>query len=65
MTDAELKELVASAVARYNALSPEKKAAHDYEQRRSFVRGMCPFDTDYADWCARVDRILPPLGFKR
>lgn len=60
MTDQDLKELIAQAQARYDALSPEEKARHNYEQRRSFVRGMCPDNRDYEQWCAMVDRILPP-----
>jgi len=32
-----------------------------YEQRRSFVRGMCPSHRDYIEWCSAVDRLLPPL----
>lgn len=40
MTEQELKDLVAKAQARYDAMSPEEKRAHDEAQRRSFVRGM-------------------------
>lgn len=60
MTEAELQELIAGARARYDAMTPEQKAAHDYEQRRSFARGMCPDNRDYAEWCKVVDRVLPP-----
>jgi hypothetical protein len=38
--DAQLKE----AVAKYAALSPDEKAAHDKAQRESFVRGQCGWD---------------------
>ena len=60
MTDEELKPLIAAAERRYAALSPAAKAAHDHEQRRSFARGMCPFNRDYGEWCHRVDTILEP-----
>ena len=33
-----------------------------YEQRRSFVRGMCPSHRDYKEWCEAVDRLMPPLS---
>jgi hypothetical protein len=55
-----INEMIAAAKARYDALTPEQKAQHDHEQRRSFVRGMCPSAHDYAEWCKVVDRILPP-----
>jgi len=61
LNEAELKELVAKASAAYYALTPEQKAHHDYEQRRSFVRGMCPWHRPYKEWCVVVDRLLPPL----
>lgn len=35
-----LREMVKAAAARYEALSPEKKAEHDKAQRESWVRGM-------------------------
>lgn len=54
------QELVAKAEAAYQALSPEQKAHHDLSQRRSFLRGMCPGTTDYAEWCKVVDRVIPP-----
>lgn len=55
-----LANLIKQARAVYDALTPEQKAAHDYEQRRSFVRGMCPSKQDYNEWCKIVDQILPP-----
>ena len=60
MTEAELKELVAKAKSRYDAMSPAEKEWHDHEQRRSFVRGQCPDKRDYDDWCKTIDRLLPP-----
>ena len=60
MTEAELMELVAKAQRRYAAMTPEQQADHDYEQRRSFVRGQCPGKRDYAQWCKTVDKLLPP-----
>ena len=56
-----LDRKIKDAVAAYKALSPEEKARHDYEQRRSFVRGMCPSRMNYDEWCALVDKQLPPL----
>lgn len=58
---ADLMEMVREAQRKYEALSPEDKAAHDYEQRRSFVRGMCPGDKDINEWSKGVDRLLPPM----
>lgn len=52
---------IAAAMERYDRLSVEEKRNHDYEQRRSFVRGMCPSNRDYDLWCKTVDQILPPL----
>lgn len=60
MTD--LTGLIAEARARYDAMTPAEKATHDYEQRRSFVRGMCPGRYNYEKWCIAVDRLLPPMG---
>lgn len=42
MTEDELKKIVAKAQARYDAMTPEQKAAHDKAQRESFVRAMKP-----------------------
>lgn len=58
--DKNLTDLIARAVAAYEAMTSEQKADHDYEQRRSFIRGMCPWRRDYGDWCKVVDRVLPP-----
>jgi len=60
MTEVELKERIAAAQATYDAMTPEQKTNHDYAQRRSFVRGMCPGDRDFNEWCKVVDRLLPP-----
>ena len=43
--------------AKHHKMTPEEA----YAQRRSFVRGMCPSNRDYAEWCAAVDQHLPPL----
>lgn len=59
--NAALMKLVAEAKARYDALPPEEKAAHDYAQLRSFARGMCPDDQDFDEYCKAVDKILPPI----
>lgn len=59
-TDQTLIEQITKAVAAYKAMSPEDKMDHDYEQRRSFVRGQCPSNRNYIDWCGLVDEILPP-----
>lgn len=64
METTEFQKMVAEAMARYDALTPEQKAAHDYEQRRSFARGMCPFSRDYDEWCKVVDKVLPPRSCK-
>lgn len=54
-TDADLLAFIDSA--RNHVMTPNER----YEQRRSFLRGMCPSHRDYADWCAQVDKHLPPL----
>lgn len=36
----DISELLRRAVAAYEALSPEERAAHDRAQRESWVRGM-------------------------
>lgn len=36
-----------------------------YEQRRSFIRGMCPSNRDYKGWCETVDKMFPPLSDTR
>ena len=61
-TSDKLLKLIAEAKARYEALSPEEKATHDYAQRRSFVRGMCPDDQGFDEYCKAVDKILPPIS---
>lgn len=38
------------AKARYDAMSPEDKAAHDKAQRESFIRGMGPCEHGDYDW---------------
>lgn len=54
-TDADLLALIDRA--RNHVMTPNEQ----YEQRRSFLRGMCPSHRDYADWCAQVDKHVPPL----
>ena len=56
-----LIELLARSRADFDKLSPEEQAAHRYEQRRSFVRGMCPSRRNYDEWCREVDKLLPPI----
>ena len=63
MTEAELRELVNAAQARYDALMPTDRLRHDYMQRRSFVRGMCPEERNYEAWCDRVDETMPHEKF--
>lgn len=46
----ELKTLAKQAQARYNAMSPEDKVAHDKAQRESFIRGMGPCEHGDYDW---------------
>lgn len=59
MIEEKLKALIAKAQAAYEAMTPEQKADHDYAQRRSFVRGMCPNRMNFDEWCEHVDRLLP------
>jgi hypothetical protein len=58
-----IETLLRRAVAAYEALPPERKAALDYEQRRSFARGMCPSSRDFKRWCEEIDKLLPPIPF--
>lgn len=58
-SDPALEELV--AIARTYKMTPEEA----YEQRRSFVKGLCPSHRDYATWCQQVDEIMPPLSKAR
>lgn len=53
-TDPELLDLIKRA--KNHVMTP----AEIYEQRRSFTRGMCPSNRDYKEWCAQVDRLMPP-----
>lgn len=62
MAETDLLDRIQRAKAQYDAMTPAMKAAHDYEQRRSFVRGMCPDDQDFTQWCKIVDKMLPPGG---
>ncbi len=39
VSDGELQEMLAAAVAKYDAMSPEEKAGHDRAQAISFVYG--------------------------
>ena len=55
-TSPELLALIERA--KNHVMSPQEI----YEQRRSFTRGMCPSNRDYKEWCAAVDRLLPPLS---
>jgi hypothetical protein len=54
-TNPELLALIEKAKS--HVMTPEEI----HEQRRSFVRGMCPFSRDYSEWCKVVDRVIPPL----
>lgn len=56
----QIDQLIREARARYEALGPAQKEALNYEQCRSYVRGMCPSDRNYEDWCRIVDELLPP-----
>lgn len=62
MTEEELKRLIAEAQARYDALSPEQKAIHDRDQRRSFVRGMLPDEVPPEEVRRRVEAMLGKDG---
>lgn len=62
MTDERLRELADKAQAAYDAMTPSEKLRQDYEQRRSFMRGMCPWASDYETHCSNVDRIMPPAS---
>lgn len=50
----ELQALLEDARRRYDALSPEDRAAHDRAARESFARGMLPLPSKYQ----RGERII-------
>lgn len=60
--DDKLMRLIHEANARFEALSPEEQVNLLYEQKRSFVRGMCPSKRDLKEWSNMVDKLLPPRG---
>lgn len=62
MTEERLRELIALANAAYAAMTPSQKLRHDYEQRRSFAKGMCPWKRDFTEYCASIDKRMPPEG---
>lgn len=55
----DLKALADEAQKRYEALTPSQKLRHNYMQRRSFARGMCPSNRDFAEHCRSIDKLLP------
>ncbi len=59
MTEKELRALAAKAQAVYLAMTPSQRLRHDYMQRRSFARGMCPSNRDYAEYCRHIDKSMP------
>lgn len=48
--DEELRELLAQAQARFEAMTPEEKAAHRQAQRESFMRAFAPCEHGDYDW---------------
>ena len=47
---AELADLLAKAKARYEAMTPDEKAAEHKAQRESFIRAMQPCEHGDPDW---------------
>ncbi len=61
--DSELETLLKKAAAAYEALSPLEKASHNYDQRRSWIRGeMC---LEYPEMTAEEIERLIDHGFER
>lgn len=58
-TRLDLQELIARAQAKFDSLTPSQKLRHNYMQRRSFARGMCPDSSDYKTHCDAVERLMP------
>lgn len=56
-------DMISGAFKAYEELAPELKNAHDREQRRSFLRGMCPSHWDYESWCRHVDKWCDENGY--
>lgn len=48
--------LAALERAKAHKMTPDEQ----YEQMRSFAKGMCPFNRDYAEYCKLVDEMYPP-----
>jgi hypothetical protein len=65
MTRDELMELASKANERYMAMTPEQRAIHDRDQRRSWVRGNigieCP-ESEAPAIARRVERLLGKDG---
>lgn len=59
MDAAELKALADRAQAIYDGLSTSQRLRHDYMQRRSFARGMCPDSRDFEEHCRKLDERMP------
>lgn len=62
MTD-KLAELLKKAAAAYEALSPLEKARHNYDQRRSWIRG--EMGLEHPDKPADEIERLIDVGFSR
>jgi hypothetical protein len=60
----DIDALVAAALAQYEALTPEQKAAHDEAQRQSWARGQTELDRlDREEGVTR--RVLGVPGVRR
>lgn len=54
-----LKEMIEKASAITKAFNASERLRHDYMQRRSFARGMCPRNRDFVEHCKSVDELMP------
>jgi hypothetical protein len=65
MTRDELMELASKAEERYRAMTPEQRAIHDRDQRRSWVRGNIGIEYPEREApaiAARVEKLLGKDG---
>lgn len=56
----KIQQLINEAFDRVNKMTDSQKLRMWYEQRRSFAKGMCPDNRDYAIHCSMIDRLQPP-----
>lgn len=59
MNGEELRKLAKAASDRYHAMPASERLRHDYLQRKSFAKGMCPDHGDYEAHSKLIDERMP------